>query len=98
MKFCRNHKNKTNRIFISFFLKTTSTRVRTHTKMSEEPKPKKKEDPRVDIISNYVLKTMRLKAEKWQKLMSTEELKVKYILITFAKRAYSKPTFFSLLI
>lgn len=37
-----------------------------------EPPPT---DPRVDFIGNVVVKTMKLKPEKWTRLMVTEEYK-----------------------
>lgn len=32
-------------------------------------------DPRVDFIGNIVVKTMKLKPEKWMRLMATEDYK-----------------------
>lgn len=49
--------------------------------MSED-KPKKDElderveDNRLEYVSGQVIRTMRLKSDKWNKLMATEELKV----------------------
>lgn len=47
--------------------------------MSEENKKEKlpePEDVRIEFILNYVMKSMRIKIEKWSKLMSTNEYKV----------------------
>jgi len=41
--------------------------------------PKKKEqvlDPRIEFFQSYCLKTMRLKLEKWTKMLSYDENKV----------------------
>ena len=45
--------------------------------MAEEKKKKeeKEEDPCSAFVGRYVLKTMRLKDEKWQKLIGNEELR-----------------------
>ncbi|EDS32929.1 dynein heavy chain [Culex quinquefasciatus] len=55
--------------------------------MGDEKKKKEeqKEDPCAAFVGSYVLKTMRLKDEKWQKLMGNEELKM--IVMEWVKRA-----------
>lgn len=34
------------------------------------------DDPCLSLVSNYVLKTMKMKHEKWIKMMTTDEYKV----------------------
>lgn len=34
------------------------------------------EDPRLDFICEYLVKTMRLKSDKWPKMMGNEEYRV----------------------
>lgn len=43
--------------------------------MADEKKKEKEEDPRLETVRSYVLKTHRLKLERWQKLMGNEEYK-----------------------
>lgn len=38
------------------------------------------EDPRLDFISEYLTKTMRLKSDKWPKMIGNEEYRVSFIL------------------
>ena len=42
----------------------------------EEGKKKEKVDERPEFLWNYIMKTMRLKQEKWNKMWSTAENKV----------------------
>ncbi|XP_055624142.1 dynein beta chain, ciliary-like isoform X3 [Toxorhynchites rutilus septentrionalis] len=51
----------------------------------DKKKKEEKEDPCAAFVGSYVLKTMRLKDEKWQKLMGNEEFKV--IVMEWVKRA-----------
>lgn len=51
----------------------------------EKKKKEEKEDPCAAFVGSYVIKTMRLKDEKWQKLMGNEEFKV--IVMEWVKRA-----------
>ncbi|XP_058455827.1 dynein beta chain, ciliary-like isoform X2 [Malaya genurostris] len=51
----------------------------------EKKKKEEKEDPCAAFVGSYVLKTMRLKEEKWQKLMGNEDFKV--IVMEWVKRA-----------
>lgn len=44
--------------------------------MAEKKKDKGEEDPRLEFITSYLLKSLRLKSDKWQKLMGTEDNKV----------------------
>lgn len=48
--------------------------------MSDEKKEEKKKDDGVDerfeFIQNYLSKSIRLKSDKWGKMMSTDEYKV----------------------
>jgi len=46
--------------------------------MTDDKKVNKKdeEDLRTDFLCSFVTKSMRLKSDKWQKLMSTEDLRV----------------------
>lgn len=39
------------------------------------------EDKRIDFIRNQVIRTMRIKNDKWNKLMTSEELKVQLNLL-----------------
>lgn len=41
--------------------------------MGDEPKKKEEPDPRVDFISQYVMKTFRVKIDKWQKMMTSDD-------------------------
>lgn len=41
--------------------------------MADEKKGKEETDPRLDFISSYVTKTYRIKSDKWQKLMTSDE-------------------------
>lgn len=52
----------------------------------DKKKKEEKEDPCAAFVGSYVLKTMRLKEEKWQKLMGNEEFKV--IVMEWVKRAH----------
>lgn len=45
-------------------------------KMAEKKKDKGEEDPRLEFIISYLLKSLRLKSDKWQKLMGTEDNRV----------------------
>ena len=46
--------------------------------MTEEGKGKEKEeDPRLDFVRNYVLKSHRLKLDRWQKMMGNDEYRVR---------------------
>lgn len=38
-------------------------------------------DPRLQFILSYLMRTMKFKIEKWQKMLTTEEYKVKAIKI-----------------
>lgn len=38
-----------------------------------DDKKKEDSDPRIDYISSYVTKTFRLKSDKWQKLMMSDD-------------------------
>lgn len=38
-----------------------------------DDKKKEDADPRIDYISSYVTKTFRLKSDKWQKLMMSDD-------------------------
>jgi len=46
--------------------------------MADEKKEPERgdEDPRLVFISEYILKTLRIKMEKWTKMMSNDEFKV----------------------
>lgn len=44
--------------------------------MTDEKGKEKEEDPRLDYIRNYVLKSHRLKLERWQKMMGNDEYRV----------------------
>lgn len=44
--------------------------------MSEEKKKEKEDDPRLEIVRSFVLKSHRLKLERWQKLMGNDEYRV----------------------
>lgn len=44
--------------------------------MAEKKKDKGEEDPRLEFIISYLLKSLRLKSDKWQKLMGTEDNRV----------------------
>lgn len=46
--------------------------------MAEEEKKKEKVDERLEFLWNYIMKTMRLKQEKWNKMLATTEYKVNY--------------------
>lgn len=46
--------------------------------MAEEEKKKEKVDERLEFLWNYIMKTMRLKQEKWNKMLATSEYKVNY--------------------
>lgn len=46
--------------------------------MAEEEKKKEKLDERLEFLWNYIMKTMRLKQEKWNKMLATTEYKVNY--------------------
>ena len=41
------------------------------------------EDPRLDFISEYLIKTMRLKSDKWPKMVGNEENRVSFFLSFF---------------
>lgn len=45
--------------------------------MAEEKKKEKEEDPRLDYVRTYILKSHRLKLERWQKMMGNEDYKVR---------------------
>lgn len=49
--------------------------------MGDDGGPIKKElnDSRADFMSSYVMKSMRIKADKWQKLIATDEYRVSTI-------------------
>ena len=36
----------------------------------------KEEDPRLEFISSYVMKSLRIKMDKWHKMMGAEDSKV----------------------
>lgn len=42
----------------------------------EEQQKKERVDERPEFLWNYIMKTMRLKQEKWNKMISTHEYKV----------------------
>lgn len=44
--------------------------------MGDEEKKKEKVDDRLEFFWNYIMKTMRLKQEKWNKMITTNEYKV----------------------
>lgn len=48
-------------------------------KKKEEKKKEKEEgeDERLEYILNYLIKSMRMKMDKWAKMISTEEYKVR---------------------
>lgn len=46
--------------------------------MAEEKKKKIKDDPKWEFIGNYCSKSMNLKPDKFQKIISTEEVKVSF--------------------
>lgn len=41
--------------------------------MATEEKKKEVSDPRLEFVSGYLTKTFRIKIEKWQKLMASED-------------------------
>lgn len=44
--------------------------------MSEEKKKEKEDDPRLEIVRSFILKSHRLKLERWQKLVGNDEYRV----------------------
>lgn len=36
-------------------------------------------DPRLDFLGGYIQKTMKLKPEKWSRLLATDELKAQVV-------------------
>lgn len=46
--------------------------------MGDDGGPSKKElnDSRADFFASYVMKSMRIKSDKWQKLIATDEYRV----------------------
>lgn len=46
--------------------------------MGDPEKKEEKPDLRLEFIWNQLMKTMRLKQEKWNKLMGTEECRVSF--------------------
>lgn len=55
--------------------------------MSVDEKKKKDkekdEDNQLDFVCSYVIKSMRLKVDKWHKMMGCDDLKVNKILLHF---------------
>ncbi|XP_073817376.1 dynein beta chain, ciliary-like [Musca autumnalis] len=62
--------------------------------MTEEEKKKEKIDERPEFLWNYIMKTMRLKQEKWNKMISTNEYKE--IINGFLNEPYQERIIFTL--
>ena len=43
----------------------------------------KEEDPRLEFISSYVMKSLRIKMDKWHKMMGAEDSKVYWAVLIF---------------
>lgn len=61
--------------------------------MPDDKKDEKKKDDgtdeRYEYIQNYLAKSIRLKSDKWSKMIQTEEYKVKYEFIFKVFNIYS---------
>lgn len=53
--------------------------------MSEEKKKEKEEDPRLEYIKNIILKSHKLKLDRWQKLLGNDEYRVRFLYFCFQK-------------
>ncbi|XP_023292211.2 dynein beta chain, ciliary [Lucilia cuprina] len=62
--------------------------------MAEEEKKKEKVDERLEFLWNYIMKTMRLKQEKWTKMLATSEYKE--IVNEFLNESYQEQLIFTL--
>jgi hypothetical protein len=51
-----------------------------------DDKKKEDTDPRLDYISSYVTKTFRIKLDKWQKLMASDDKVTMITMVEFIFR------------
>lgn len=53
--------------------------------MSEEKKKEKEEDPRLEYMKNIILKSHKLKLDRWQKLLGNDDYRVWFLYFCFYK-------------
>lgn len=63
-------------------------------KKKEEKKKEEGEDERLEYILNYLVKSMRMKMDKWTKMISTDEYKVSSVFVHFFLGNSSISSFF----